>query len=161
DRIVALTFTRAAAHELRKRIEQHLGKGCKLRISTLHSFALRQLLRNSSKITSLKQPLRIADDWEERRIILEDLKALLELKRVDEASKLFNRLSADWQSLTADEAGWDERFPDPKFLGAWQQHRGIYGYTLRAELVYQLKRALEQHGNFDLGHQPTHLIVDE
>jgi DNA helicase-2/ATP-dependent DNA helicase PcrA len=159
--ILALTFTRAAAYELSQRVEKQLGTGDKVSISTLHSFALRLLLRNSKKSGAIKQPLRIADDWEERQVILEDLKVLLKLDRIEQARELFNRLSADWQSLTADEEGWDERFPDPKFLGAWHGHRGVFGYTLRAELVYQLKRALEQQGNFDLGPKPTHLIVDE
>jgi DNA helicase-2/ATP-dependent DNA helicase PcrA len=131
------------------------------RISTLHSFALRQLLRNSALLTSLPQPLRIADDWEERYIILEDFKALLNLDRIDEARRLLNELSADWQRLTADEADWDRRFPNPAFLGAWREHREIYGYVLRAELVYQLKRALEQHGDFVLEGPPEHLLVDE
>src|SRR5574341_29154 len=161
DGILALTFTRAAAHELRQRIESELGADQLPRVSTLHSFALRQLLRNAARITLLPQPLRIADDWEERHIILEDLKRLLGLQRVDEARDLLNELSADWQSLTADEADWERRFPNPQFLGAWREHRAIYGYVLRAELVYQLKRALEQDPHFAVDGPPTHLLVDE
>ena len=159
--ILALTFTRAAAHELRQRIQTELGPESLPRVSTLHSFALRQLLRNATRITLLPQPLRIADDWEERHIILEDLKQLLRLQRVDEARDLFNELSADWQSLTADQADWERRFPNPQFLGAWREHRTIYGYVLRAELVYQLKRALEQDPDFAVDGPPTHLLVDE
>jgi len=159
--ILALTFTRAAAHELRQRIQTELGPESLPRVSTLHSFALRQLLRNATRITLLPQPLRIADDWEERHIILEDLKQLLRLQRVDEARDLFNDLSADWQSLTADQADWERRFPNPQFLGAWREHRNIYGYVLRAELVYQLKRALEQVPDFAVDGPPTHLLVDE
>jgi len=159
--ILALTFTRAAARELRRRVESELGEESKPRISTLHSFALRQLLRNSARFTALPQPLRIADDWEERNIVLEDLKSMLGLDRIDEARELLNELSADWQSLTADEGDWDQRFPNPAFLGAWREHREAYGYVLRAELVYQLKRALEQYGDFDLEGPPRHLLVDE
>lgn len=159
--ILAVTFTRAAARELRQRVENELGEGECPRISTLHSFALRQLLRNATRITDLPQPLRIADDWEERNIILEDLKALLDLRRISEATDLLNELSADWQSLTADEADWEMRFPNPRFLGAWREHRRIYGYTLRSELVYQLKKALEQRGDFELEGPMEHLLVDE
>lgn len=159
--ILALTFTRAAARELRQRIESELGADRLPRVSTLHSFALRQLLRNETRITLLPQPLRIADDWEERQIILEDLKRLLGLPRLDHARDLLNELSADWQSLTADEADWERRFPNPQFLGAWREHRKIYGYALRAELVYQLKRALEQDPDFAVDGPPTHLLVDE
>lgn len=159
--IFALTFTRAAAHELRQRVEAEVGVERVPKISTLHSFALRQLLINSVRLTTLPQPLRIADDWEERHIILEDLKTLLTLNRIDVAQDLLNDLSADWQRLTADEADWAQRFPNPSFLGAWREHREIYGYVLRAELVYQLKRAFEQHDDFTLEEQPLHLLVDE
>ena len=105
--------------------------------------------------------LRIADDWEERHIILEDLKQLLRLQRVDQARDLFNELSADWQSLTADQADWERRYPNPQFLGAWREHRYIYGYVLRDELVYQLKRAMEQDPDFTVDGPPTYLLVDE
>jgi DNA helicase II / ATP-dependent DNA helicase PcrA len=159
--ILAFTFTRAAARELRQRVENELGARECPRISTLHSFALRQLLRNAMRITDLPQPLRIADDWEERNIILEDLKALLTLRRISEATDLLSELSADWQSLTADEADWEMRFPNPRFIGAWREHRRIYGYTLRSELVYQLKKALEQLGDFQLEGPLEYLLVDE
>ncbi len=159
--ICALTFTRAAANELRQRVQSEVGDERVPRISTLHSFALRQLLRNSARLTLLPQPLRIADDWEERYIILEDLKALLGLNRIDEVQCLLNELSADWQQLAVDQDNWDLRFPNPAFLGAWREHRQIYGYLLRAELVYQLKRALEQQDDFVLEGPPSHLLVDE
>lgn len=159
--ILAVTFTRAAARELRQRVERELGGEQCPYISTLHSFALRQLLRNAALITDLPQPLRIADDWEERNIILEDLKILLNLQRINEIRDLMNELSADWQSLMADEADWEKRFPNPRFLGAWREHRQIYGYTLRSELVYQLKKALEQRGDFNLESPLEYLLVDE
>jgi DNA helicase II / ATP-dependent DNA helicase PcrA len=76
-------------------------------------------------------------------------------------SQKFNQLSADWQTLDAEKEKWEERFPDPIFLGAWHQHRKIYGYTLREELVYQLKRSLEQTDNFSLESDYLHLLVDE
>ena len=158
ENILALTFTRAAARELRQRVTNELGEDQSPRISTLHSFALRQLLKNAMRIKELPQPLRIADDWEERNIVLTDLKALLELPRIKDARDLLNELSADWQSLKED---WENRFPDPAFLGAWREHRKIYGYTLRSELVYQLKKALEQRGDFKLESPIEHLLVDE
>ncbi len=159
--ILVVTFTRAAARELRQRIENELGGENWPRISTLHSFALRQLLKNATRISDLPQPLRIADDWEERNIILEDFKSLLDLGRISEARDLLNELSADWQSLTAEDADWERRFPNPRFLGLWREHRQIYGYTLRSELVYQLKKALEQRGDFELEGPIRHLLVDE
>ena len=161
DTVMALTFTRAAARELRQRVVEELGDKRSPSVSTLHSFALRQLLRTTTNDITLPQPLRIADDWEERQIVLEDIKALLNLQHINAARDLLNDLSADWQSLTADEADWESRFPNPAFLGAWREHRSIYGYTLRAELVYQLKKVLEQRGDFELEGPIEHLLVDE
>lgn len=158
ESIVALTFTRAAARELRQRVATVLGENDTPHISTLHSFALRQLLRNAAIIKDLPQPLRIADDWEERHIVLNDLKAMLKLNAISDARDLLNKLSADWQSLAADKPDWDQ---DPGFLGTWGEHRQIYGYTLRSELVYQLKKALEQRGDVKIEGPLKHLLVDE
>jgi DNA helicase-2/ATP-dependent DNA helicase PcrA len=93
--ILALTFTRAAAHELRMRVSSGLGEEAGVRVSTLHAFALRQLLRNSSRIPDIPSPLRIADDWEERYIVLEDIKQDLSLRDIDDVKELFAQLQAD------------------------------------------------------------------
>src|SRR5207249_1820945 len=128
-------------------------------VTTLHSYALRNLLHNSECLETLPRPLRIADDWEERNIVQEDLKGILGCKVADVRDKL-NDLSADWDTLAAD--GWpDHRRADPAFVGAWQEHRRILGYTLRAELVYQLKHALNERGDFELVPATKHLLVDE
>ena len=134
ESILAVTFTRAAANELRQRVASELGEDENPRISTLHSFALRQLLRNEASISSLPRPLRIADDWEERNVVLEDIKSLLNLERISDARELLNEMSSDWQSLTAESEDWESRQSNPQFLGAWGQHREVYGYTLRAYL---------------------------
>lgn len=169
--ILALTFTRVAAYDLRRKVKdglEPLGKDTP-RVSTLHSFALRQLLRNAHRIDALPQPLRIADDWEERHIIWEDIRDRLssaeggrETRRtIGEIKALFQRLSADWETLRAELADWEAEFPDPAFIGAWQEHRRMFRYTLRAELVYQLKRALNQYSDFDLEDDFEHVLVDE
>jgi len=161
--ILATTFTRAAAFELRKQvceaIQNSIGK--MPRISTLHSFALRQLLR-STPVSNLPYPLRIADDYEERWIVIEDLKNMLNGDYdVDKTRDMVALLSADWQTLKADQSGWESRFPDSRFIGTWYEHRNIYGYTLRAELVYQLKKALELNPDFQIEGHPHYLLVDE
>jgi len=159
-KILAFTFTRFAAAELKRRVTKDLGDADVTlpRISTLHSYALRELLRNESRI-KLPQPVRIADDWEEENIILIEIQRLLrEAKK--RTRELFARLAADWQQLTADRQDWERNFPDAKFLGTWQEHREIYGYTLRAELVYQLKTSLEE-GDSELEGPPDHVLADE
>ncbi|MBI2846426.1 MAG: ATP-dependent helicase [Chloroflexi bacterium] len=162
DTILALTFTRAAAHELEQKTRDELGNTIVLpRISTLHAFSLRQLLKNSDKVNMVPRPLRIADDWEERHIILENLKNILKLDRIDRVREKLNQLSADWETLSADKKNWEQTYPDPSFIGAWQQHRKVFGYTLRSELVYQLKKAIEQTPGFTLEQKYDYMLVDE
>lgn len=155
--ILALTFTRFAASELRQRVTEALGDQEGPRISTLHSFALKQLMRNSERLHILPQPLRIADDWEERNIIQEDIKRILNLPKINNAQELFHELSADWES----DREQIELRVNPAFIGSWRNHRQIFGYTLRSELVYELKRALEQIPDFSFDSRITHLLVDE
>ena len=156
--ILVLTFTRAACQELKKRIHDELIDSEQPCIFTLHSFALRQLLHNSQRLINLPQPLRIADDWEERNIIQEDLKSILHLERIDQVQELFYQLSSDWQSLTFDQGTMRQ---NAQFIGAWEGHRKVFGYTLRNELVYQFKRSLEQINDFKIEIPIEKLIIDE
>lgn len=160
--ILALTFTRAATFELKKRVRAELGEGTGLpRIQTLHSFALRQLVKNWNKLGDFGPPLRVADDWEMRNIIAEDIKALTK-SDVRTTEKRFQKLSADWETLNAEGDGWEAGFPEPEFLGAWREHRRIFGYVLPAELVYTLKRVLDELGtSFELERPTDHMLLDE
>lgn len=161
--ILALTFTRAATYELKNRTSDVLPDGITIppRIATLHSFALSQLLRNAPIITIVPRPLRIADDWEERYIIEEDLKRILNLNKIKDVRTKFQQLSADWQTLNAEKDNWETEYPDPQFLSAWRKHREIYGYMLRSELVYQLKKSIEQNPDFTLEQSYKHILIDE
>src|SRR5690242_3528422 len=84
--ILALTFTRAATAELKGRLKVEFGQGGELpRVSTLHSFALKTILENPARVR-LPSPIRIVDDFEERWIIQEELKAVLGLQKVSEVA---------------------------------------------------------------------------
>lgn len=158
--IMALTFTRAAAAELKSRVKSELGEDSDLpRISTLHSFALRTILKQFSG-SRLPQPIRIADDFEERHIIQEDLKRILKAESIKDVRHLLNQLSSDWEKLTVEEPDWEQRFPNPAFLGAWREHRDIFGYILRSELVYQLKHAIDEE-EIQVADNIRYLLVDE
>lgn len=163
EEIILLTFTRLAATQLKDEIRAVLEPLSKVtpQVSTIHSFALKQILYNSSKVETLPRPIRIADDWEERQIIQEDLKKMLNLKKIRDIQKLINQLSADWETLRIDKIDWKQKFPNPSFLGAWQRHRELYGETLRAELVYQLKKQLKQNRDFQLDGEYKHILIDE
>lgn len=159
--ILAVAFTRINAFDLRRALEQQLeDSGADVpRVSTLHSYALRQLLRNAALVTTLPQPLRIADDFEEKAIIRQDLRSELSLSDREIRDKLAD-LSSDWESLTVEQD--DYQPADPQFMGAWQGHRNLYGYTLRSELIWQLKHAFEENPkNFEIEGEIRHLVVDE
>lgn len=159
--ILAITFTRHAAAELRERVIGLIETSPRPQVSTLHSFALRQLLNNSALVSeALPAPLRIADDYEERNIVIDDLKDMLG-RDVSRTKDSLARLSADWETLNADAQDWEQQYPDAPFLGAWLEHRSVYGYMLRAELVYRVKRAIDQHPDFRFEGPPRHVLVDE
>jgi DNA helicase-2/ATP-dependent DNA helicase PcrA len=161
NEILAIAFTRINAYDLNRSVAgEFTGQGLlPPRISTLHSFALSQLLRNSRLVRSLPQPIRIADDYEERWIIRADLGAVLGLNDREVRAKLAE-LSADWHDLRLDRP--PQQPADPQFMGAWLRHREVYGYTLRAELVWQLKHAMEENPEqFDMGAGIRYLLVDE
>lgn len=160
DQILVLSFTRFAAQQLRTELKQSLDN-YKLGlpdVSTIHSFALKQIINNSKQITTLPRPVRIADDWEERNIIVEDLKVMLKLKSVKEVKTKIQELSANWENLNPEK---QDLHIDPKFIGAWMEHRKIFGETLRAELVYQLNKQLHDNRKFRLNKKYLHLIIDE
>lgn len=163
NEITALAFTRAAAAEMRERLEEKLGaKGRRVRTSTLHSYALRELLAKGAQ--QLPAPVRVAGDWEERWIVMEELARLLNRPvnqiRNQRGTGALNRLADDWDTLTVDGHGWEAGHPDPGFLAAWRRHREVYGYTLRSELVYQLLVELRTNAGFEVPHAAA-LIVDE
>src|SRR5947207_7706055 len=69
-------------------------------------------------------------------------------------------MAANWESLRADEDPRVSAADRARFLGAWNEHRRIYGYTLLAELPYELRKALRDHPDLD-GVEYDLLIVDE
>jgi DNA helicase-2/ATP-dependent DNA helicase PcrA len=156
-RIKMLTFTRAATSELAKKVSAHPA-AAEERPSTIHSFAISILLMNPGA-GSLPQPLRMADNWEYDNIVRPSLARRVGVK-VKTLDKLVTELESNWQSLRPED---DPRI-DPKdrgrFLGAWNEHREIFGYTLLAELPYALRNALQNHPDL-IGVDFELLIVDE
>jgi DNA helicase-2/ATP-dependent DNA helicase PcrA len=156
-RVRLLTFTRAATAELANKLEDHPAAIVE-RPSTIHSFSIAVLLRNGS-VGDLPRPLRIADDWERHEIVRPTLarRAGVRVYRLDD---LLRELAANWESLRPHEEAEIDRAERARFIGAWQEHRAIYGYTLLSELPYALRGALRDHPdlkgvNYDV------LLVDE
>lgn len=156
--ILALTFTRAAAAGLRAKVRKALADDQEPpAVFTLHGFALRQLMKQQADIGSGKGHVRVADDWEERWIVIEDLKGLLKTD-VKDVRRRLAALSAAWE--TDPSPGVEARHPDTELLGALRLHKDRYRYVLRSELVYQLKVRLDADPDFDPGTYQW-AVVDE
>ena len=156
-RVKLLTFTRAATAELARRVSEHREATAE-RPSTIHSFAISVLLRNPGA-GDLPEPLRIADTWEYENIVRPTLARRAEVT-VRNLEKLVREMAANWESLKPSQ---DPRITDrerARFLGAWNEHRRIFGYTLLAELPYALREALQDHPDL-AGVDYDLLVVDE
>jgi DNA helicase-2/ATP-dependent DNA helicase PcrA len=156
-RIKLLTFTRAATAELAKKVSEHPAAAAE-RPSTIHSFSISVLLRNPGS-GDFPQPLRIADKWEEREIVHPMLAHRINV-RVDHLDNLIREMAADWEFLQPREHPRVDPAERARFVGAWREHRQIYGYTLLAELPFALRGALRDHADLE-GVQYDLLIVDE
>jgi DNA helicase II / ATP-dependent DNA helicase PcrA len=152
-----LTFTRAATAELAKKVSDHPA-GAAERPSTIHSFSISVLLRNPGT-GDFPQPLRIPDKWEEKQIVRPTLARRIHVPatRLD---KLIREMAANWEFLQPRENPRIDAAERARFVGGWNEHRQVYGYTLLAELPYALRQALREHADLD-GVDYNLLIVDE
>jgi len=156
-RIKLLTFTRAATGELAKKVSEHPVAAAE-RPSTIHSFAISVLLRNPGA-GNFPEPLRIADDWEDSEIVRPTLARRANI-RVTRLELLVREMAANWESLRPEENPRLDQQERARFVGTWNEHRQVYGYTLLAELPYALRNALQNHPNLE-GVDYDLLVVDE
>lgn len=152
-----LTFTRAATAELAKNVSSHPTLAA-LSPSTIHSFAISVLLRNKGA-GDFPEPLRMADGWETRYIVRPSLARHMNID-VRMVKRLITELESNWQALTPEHNVKVDPQVRARFLGFWDEHRRIYGYTMLAELPDLLRRALESHSDLK-GLDLDLLIVDE
>ncbi len=158
-RVRLLTFTRAATAELAKKVSEHPDLVVD-RPSTIHSFAISVVLRNQGS-ADFPDPLRIADEWEMRNLIEPDLATMVGVTPTVVRKQLIPEMAANWESLEPREDPEVDQQTRNRFLGTWDEHRRIYGYTLLAELPDLLRRALETHGDLLEGLDFDMLVVDE
>jgi DNA helicase-2/ATP-dependent DNA helicase PcrA len=156
-RLRLLTFTRAATAELAKKVVGATATQVE-RPSTIHSFAISVLVRNTGA-ADYPEPLRMADDWERDNIVLPTLARRMGVT-IPVLRNLFREMEANWQALVPQD---DPKIPADvraRFLGAWNEHRQVYGYTLLSELPYLLLQALTNHADLQ-GLDYDLLLVDE
>jgi DNA helicase-2/ATP-dependent DNA helicase PcrA len=154
-RVRLLTFTRVATTEL-------LGKRtlplATIGISTVHSFALSVLLRNPG-CASFPTPLRMPDEYESKQLIRPHLAERTGVSQ-RQLDRLVAEMAAKWESLDAEQNASIQPELRARFMGAWTEHRRVFGYTLLSELPDLLRRALRDHNDLQ-GVDYQLLIVDE
>ncbi len=152
-----LTFTRAATAELAAKVGG-IANAAVERPSTIHSFAISVLVRNPGA-ADYPEPLRMADDWEDDAVVRPTLARRMRIgKKV--VDTLLREMQANWEALVPE----DDPDIDPdlraRFIGTWQEHRRILGYTLLSELPDLLRHALIDHQDLT-GLDYDLLVVDE
>jgi DNA helicase II / ATP-dependent DNA helicase PcrA len=157
-RIRLLTFTRAATAELARKVADHPEAAVE-RPSTIHSFAISALLRNPG-CADFPDPLRIADDWEMANLVQPQLAAMIGVTPTFVRRRLIPEMAANWESLAEHPDPEVDEHTRNRFLGAWDEHRRVYGYTLLPELPDLLRRAVEAHDDLQ-GLDYDLLVVDE
>jgi DNA helicase-2/ATP-dependent DNA helicase PcrA len=158
-----VTFTRAATTELAaKAVEGSLD----VAVTTVHSLALRILLRNPQWIR-LPLPLRIPDDWEFDELIHHDIRQRLSAGgwpgiRKTRVEKLEREMAAQWESLDPDLILDSSTDPELRaaFVAAWQRQRRVSGYSLFAEMPWYALEMIDDHPDANLLDIEV-LVVDE
>jgi DNA helicase-2/ATP-dependent DNA helicase PcrA len=156
-RIRLLTFTRAATAELAGKVAAHEAEV--ERPSTVHSFAIGVLLQNPGS-APFAEPLRIADDWEQKEVIRPELAAMTRVTPTFVKDHLLPEMQAMWQSLVPEENSEVDEATRNRFVGAFRQHRRVMAYTLLGELPDLLRQALEAYDDLK-GTDYDFLVVDE
>jgi DNA helicase II / ATP-dependent DNA helicase PcrA len=152
-----LTFTRAATAELAEKVAAHPVVAAE-RPSTVHSFAISVLLQNPGA-GDFPKPLRIADDWERDHVVHPTLAHLAGVRK-DHIDRLVREMAADWEALAPEQNPRVDAAERSRFLGCWNEHRGIYGYTLLAELPHALLETLRHQTDIQ-GIDYGLIVVDE
>lgn len=159
DEILCLTFTRAAAAGLRRKVRERLGAADPPDVYTLHGFALHQLMAQRIDLGAGRGRARVADDWEERHVVEEDLKQLLGERDVRRVRARLRALAAAWESSPDPDV--EESHADSQLIGALRRHKDQYRYVLRSELVFRLKEQFDANPYFPLTGTYRWIVVDE
>lgn len=127
DQILAITFTRTAAHDLKTEISSLGIEGAsEVHARTLHSHALRILMREGVLEQTGRNPRMIIDH--EQKPILRDLDKP-EFGNVRDKEKLLSGYLAAWARLQQDEPGFEQTPIEEDFrtdlLNWFNEHSGV------------------------------------
>lgn len=169
NRVYVISFTRATCSELNRRIAAYCAQqpcaaiALDIRLSTMHSLALR-ILRTANVLTTLypADPF-VLDDWEREHVYdLELSHSLGCAPSRAEAVRLAH--DAQWQTLNPQAIAQQAITPAEQagFNAFHATRRNLYCCVMPGEVIYECVTRIQQ-GAIQPGHLPQiqHLIVDE
>jgi DNA helicase-2/ATP-dependent DNA helicase PcrA len=169
ERVYVISFTRATCSELRQRIADFCeaqpcaATAAQIRVSTIHSLALR-ILRSANVLAALypSDPM-ILDDWELSNIYDQELAHKLGCPP-GRAAEIRRAYDTQWQTLNPPAIA-QQQFTNAEWQGFTAFHttrRNLYCCVLLGELVHECVSRL-QLGSIQPDQLPPieHLIVDE
>jgi superfamily I DNA/RNA helicase len=167
-RILAVTFTRTAAGELKRELRALGVVGCEeVRAGTLHSFCFSLLSRNQvfDYLQRIARPLVTFLSFGVSRFeaepLLQDLNNRRQFGGVRERTRRVQAFEAAWARLQSDQPGWpidpvDREFHDA--LGGWLR---FHEAMLIGELVPETLRYLRDNPVCAERQAYDHVVVDE
>lgn len=167
-RILAVTFTRTAAADLKRELHDMDIPGCEdIQAGTLHAFCFHLLLSNEvfGFLGRVPRGLLSFDKSKIYRFemapLIEDVGALGNFRGKREITKRIRAFEADWARLQHEQPGWPVDPVDQAFhehLTDWLRfHRGM----LIGELVPEALRYLRNNPASPAFQSYDHIIVDE
>lgn len=168
DQILAVTFTRTAARDLERELQNMGVPGCEdIAAGTVHSFCFKLLLRNDvfGFLGRIPRGLITFNNKGvsgfEVEPLLSDLQPLGAFGARREMTRRIRAFEADWARLQHQQPGWPIEPIDQQFhilLTAWLRfHRGM----LIGELVPEALRYLRNNPASPALQQFEHIVVDE
>jgi DNA helicase-2/ATP-dependent DNA helicase PcrA len=150
-RMLLLSFTRLAAQDLAAGVAENLEPGHQPEASTLHSYAFRQLRKQSGEAYVGRY---VVDDWEFKNLVRIDIGRRMRMAP-GRVSELIEAYDAAWRTLDEPPS-----FPERQaFEATLEDLRHVLRFALPGELVEMFRRVL--NGNPDFDPALDFLIVDE
>lgn len=168
ESIYAISFTRAACSDLHGRIVEHChsiglsGVGYEIKVSTMHSLALKILRRGSLLVAYPSTPI-ILDTWEQRAIYDKELSIQLACT-VPRAREIRFAYEAHWQTLDSDYINQAviSEVEQRRYRPYHSSRTNLYCCVLPGEVIFKCVEAFN-NGTLNSSNVPSisHLIVDE
>jgi len=168
ENLYVISFTRATCAELQQRIaractgQRYATAAARVRVSTMHSLALRILRRANLLNTYPSNPMML-DDWEQKVVYDQELATVLGCKP-SRATEIRLAHDAAWQTLNPEAINQAQITPvEEQGFNAFHAARtNLYSCVLPGEVIFKCVDAFRQGVLQGQSLPPMdHLIVDE